>query len=107
MNTARMHSIATNRGNVVSAVASLAARARLRRSARRVWMFSIVTVISSTRMPTASAKPPNGAAMTAINSEIGRRNANDTKFIVSPQPIAVPEGERARLNDTSSKDLRG
>src|SRR5215472_3904269 len=31
MNTARMHSIATNRGNVVSAVASLAARARLSR----------------------------------------------------------------------------
>jgi glucose-6-phosphate isomerase len=29
MNTARMQSIATNRGSVVSAVASLAARARL------------------------------------------------------------------------------
>src|SRR5215471_2527486 len=58
MNTARMHSIATNRGNVVSAVASLAARARLRPSPSRVWLFSIVTVASSTRMPTASASPP-------------------------------------------------
>ena len=58
MNTARMQSMATNRGNVVSAVASLAARARLRPSARWVWMFSIVTVASSTRMPTANASPP-------------------------------------------------
>ena len=58
MNTARMQSMARNRGSVVSAVASLAARARLRPSARRVWMFSIATVASSTRMPTASANPP-------------------------------------------------
>ncbi len=36
MKTARMHSIATSRGSVVSAVASLAARARLRPSARWV-----------------------------------------------------------------------
>src|SRR5258705_11836636 len=58
MNTARIQSMATNRGSVVSAVASLAARARLRPSARRVWMFSMVTVASSTRMPTANANPP-------------------------------------------------
>ncbi len=58
MNTARMQSMATKRGSVVSAVASLAARARLRPSARRVWMFSMVTVASSTRMPTANANPP-------------------------------------------------
>ncbi len=58
INTARMQSMATNRGSVVSAVASLAARARLRPSARRVWMFSMVTVASSTRMPTAKANPP-------------------------------------------------
>src|SRR4051794_10028441 len=58
INTARMQSIATNRGSVVSAVASLAARARLRPCARWVWMFSMVTVASSTRMPTANAKPP-------------------------------------------------
>jgi len=58
MNTARIQSMATKRGSVVSAVASLAARARLRPSARRVWMFSMVTVASSTRMPTANANPP-------------------------------------------------
>src|SRR5258705_4143732 len=58
MNTARIQSMATNRGSVVSAVASLAARARLRPLARRVWMFSMATVASSTRMPTANANPP-------------------------------------------------
>jgi hypothetical protein len=58
INTATMQSMATNRGSVVSAVASLAARARLRPPASLVWMFSMVTVASSTKMPTASANPP-------------------------------------------------
>ncbi len=64
INTARMQSMATNRGNVVSAVATLAARARLCPSARRVWMFSMVTVASSTRMPTANANPPKVMMLT-------------------------------------------
>jgi PAT family beta-lactamase induction signal transducer AmpG len=54
----RVGNLAAKRGSVVSAVASLAARARLRPSARRVWMFSMMTVASSTRMPTANANPP-------------------------------------------------
>jgi hypothetical protein len=33
--------------------------------------------------------------MTIVKSEIGRRNANDTKFIVKPQPAAP---RRARLD---------
>jgi len=28
--------------------------------------------------------------MTIVKSEIGRRNANDTKFIVLPHPAAAP-----------------
>jgi hypothetical protein len=64
MNTARMHSIARKRGTVVSDVASRADRARLRPRARWVWTFSMVTVASSTRMPTASAKPPKVMILT-------------------------------------------
>src|SRR6267154_3148485 len=39
----------------------------------------------------SSARKPNKAvATTIVKSEIGRRNANDTKFIVPPQPAAAP-----------------
>jgi hypothetical protein len=39
--------------------------------------------------------------MTIVKSEIGRRNANDTKFIVPPQS-ALPRPEaRARLDGTN------
>jgi hypothetical protein len=31
-------------------------------------------------------KPTNATAMTIVKSEIGRRNAKDTRFIVKPQP---------------------
>ena len=58
MNTARMQSMASNRGPVVSVVASSAARPRDWPRVRWVWMFSMETVASSTRMPTASARPP-------------------------------------------------
>jgi len=34
--------------------------------------------------------PANAAATIIIKSEIGRRNANDTKFIVPPLPVAAP-----------------
>jgi hypothetical protein len=36
--------------------------------------------------------------MTIVKSEIGRRNANDTKFIVTPQPAAPRPDDRARLD---------
>jgi hypothetical protein len=49
--------------------------------------------------PTAR-KPTNATATTIVKSEIGRRNANDTKFIVPPQPR--PD-QRARL-DGSNKN---
>src|ERR1700756_5166708 len=51
-------------------------------------------------MRASARNPANATATTAITSEIGRRNANDTKFMASPQPVAVPGGERTRLDDT-------
>jgi len=41
--------------------------------------------------------------MTIVKSEIGRRNANDTKFIVPPQPALPRPDDRARL-DGSNKN---
>jgi hypothetical protein len=43
--------------------------------------------------------------MTIVKSEIGRRNANDTKFIVTPQPALQRLDDRARL-DGSNKNYR-
>ena len=59
MKTLRMQSIASRRGQPVSAVPSSAARAGEAPRARCVWMFSTATVASSTRMPTARASPPS------------------------------------------------
>ena len=60
MNTARMQSIASSRGTAVSRRRVVrSTRERLRRAPSCVWMFSISTVASSTRMPTASASPPS------------------------------------------------
>ena len=57
-NTARTESMASNLGMTTSLLASSTARARSTPLARWVWMFSIATVASSTRMPTARANPP-------------------------------------------------
>src|SRR5258707_14529281 len=43
-------------------------------------------------------KPTNATAMTIVKSEIGRRNANDTRFIVRPQPALPRPDDRARLD---------
>jgi hypothetical protein len=48
-------------------------------------------------------KPTNATATTIVKSEIGRRNANDTKFIVPPQPALPRPDDRARL-DSSNKN---
>ena len=56
-NTATTQSIASKRGRVVSAVALNAARDGETPRCRCEWMFSSATVDSSTRMPTASARP--------------------------------------------------
>src|SRR5260221_11134304 len=44
----------------------------------------------SRAMRSSARKRTNAAATTIIKSEIGRRNANDTKLIVPPQPAAAP-----------------
>src|ERR1700716_2101895 len=46
-------------------------------------------------MRSSARKPTKAAATTIVKSEIGRRNANDTKFIVPPQPAAAPGGASA------------
>jgi hypothetical protein len=47
-------------------------------------------------MRSSARKPTNATATTIVKSEIGRRSANDTKFIVTPQPVsprpARPDG---------------
>jgi hypothetical protein len=40
-------------------------------------------------MRSTARKPTNATATTIVKSEIGRRNANDTKFIVTPQPVSA------------------
>ena len=57
-NTMQIESVATNAGVATSAAPSrMAWRSGLPSSSCR-WLFSISTVASSTRMPTASASPP-------------------------------------------------
>src|SRR5258706_11599374 len=52
-------------------------------------------------------KPTNATPITIVKSEIGRRNANDTRFIVTPQPVsprrARPDGTNGDLRDISEK----
>ena len=59
MNTARMQTIASSRGMAVCALPSRTARAIEVVCPICVWMFSISTVASSTRMPIARASPPS------------------------------------------------
>ena len=58
-NTATMQSIDRKRGTTVLLVASSTARALDSAWGRLLLMFSISTVASSTKMPTASANPPS------------------------------------------------
>ena len=58
MNTQRMHRSASNRGTAVSMFPWRTARDIDGVCSICVWMFSISTVASSTRMPIASANPP-------------------------------------------------
>jgi hypothetical protein len=49
-------------------------------------------------------KPIKATAMTIVKSEIGRRNANDTRFIVTPQPIST-RGARLDGNNGNQQDI--
>src|SRR6266478_526362 len=52
-------------------------------------------------MRSTARKPTNATATTIVKSEIGRRNANDTKFIAPPQPALPRPDDRARLDGTN------
>src|SRR6202040_405962 len=56
-------------------------------------------------MRSTARKPTNATAMTIVKSEIGRRNANDTRFIVPPRAALPCPDERARL-DASNENYR-
>ena len=58
-NTMQMHSVLTNAGTAICWAPSRIAFTRRLRMCRLRWMFSISTVASSTRMPTARAMPPS------------------------------------------------
>ena len=58
-NTMQMHSVETNAGTAICCAPSRMARRIGLPCPRLRWMFSISTVASSTRMPTASASPPS------------------------------------------------
>jgi hypothetical protein len=55
-------------------------------------------------MRPSAKKPTNATATTIVKSEIGRRNANDTKFIVPPQPALPRPDDRGRLDGTNGDD---
>src|SRR6267378_6906417 len=56
-------------------------------------------------MRSTAKKPTNATAITIVKSEIGRRSANDTKFIVTPQH-AVPRPDDRACQDGSDKNYR-
>ena len=58
-NTASTHSMDSNRGTAVKRFPSRIARATEACLRSWTWMFSISTVVSSTRIPTAKARPPS------------------------------------------------
>ena len=60
VNTQLMASVETSVGTAISAApCSVASESGMRSSVSSRWVFSIVTVESSTNMPTASARPPS------------------------------------------------
>jgi hypothetical protein len=50
-------------------------------------ILPFVVAEPSRAMRLTASKPMNATAMTIDKSEIGRRNANDTKFIVPPRKV--------------------
>ncbi len=59
MNTMQMHSVDTSAGTAICSAPSRMAASTLLPCSRCQLMFSMATVASSTRMPTASARPPS------------------------------------------------
>ena len=88
MNTERMQSIARSRTVAVVALARRAAQAMESVWAICQWVFSMVTVASSTRMPMARASPPSDMMLMV--------------FPVSHRPISELVSDRGMLMSTTS-----
>jgi hypothetical protein len=111
--TARMQSIETNRATAVRLHASTTARARdtADDEERRVWIFSISTVASSTRTPTASASPPSvmmlmvcpvpQSSTTAANSANGMLSTTMSALRQSRRKISTIRPVSAAPNNPS------
>ena len=90
-NTMQMHSVATNAGTAICCAPSrIACSSGLRMPMLR-WMFSISTVASSTRMPTARPRPPSVIVLSVCPSD--QRQITDTS-IDNGMLIAITSVER-------------
>ena len=90
--TARMQSSASSLGTAVALLAASTATATLGACSICTWVFSIVTVASSTRMPIASAIPPSDMMLIV--------------FPVAHSPTKEPKSARGILETTTSTLLR-
>ena len=77
-NTIQMQSVETNAGAAICCAPSSTARTSGFFIAILRWVFSISTVASSTRMPTASAMPPS--VMTLMVLPVMLRTISDTRM---------------------------
>ena len=78
VNTTQIASVETNAGTAISSAPSRMACINDLPIARLRWMLSIVTVASSTSMPTASAKPPS--VITLMLCPSAARHMIDTRM---------------------------
>ncbi len=95
MNTARMQTIAKSRGMAVCAFPSRTALAIEGAWRIWVWMFSISTVASSTRIPMASASPPRVITLIVCPaSQSATRAAISASGIFNKTMIALRQSRR-------------
>jgi hypothetical protein len=121
-NTMQMHRVETNAGTAICCAPSMIARVNGLRWCMLRWMFSIATVASSTRMPTASARPPSvitlsvspsahstmvenridsGIEITTVSVE--RQLPRNIKIISAVSPAAISASRTTPLIDARTK----
>ena len=87
--TMQMHSVETNAGTAICCAPSRIARRIGFPCPRLRWMFSISTVASSTRMPTASARPPSVITFTVSFSRCRMASEVRIESGIEMQTISV------------------
>ncbi|MCG3163610.1 MAG: hypothetical protein JMDDDDMK_05049 [Acidobacteria bacterium] len=102
-NTASTASIASNRGVIVSRVASQTAWRNGSPRDRCVWMFSMATVDSSTRMPMASANPPS--VMMLIVCPVSHRPTTPARTANGIVVTTISALRRSRRNNKTIKPV--